>query len=204
MIEAVNGGTVVVGDTISNAGGTLFASGTNSTVILDLAHMTGGTFKTAGTGAAIEFENANTITGVTNTGVLSSAASNSSLTLGGSSFTNTTTGVVNLLNTGSKLIIGNDLSLQGGGKINLNFSTSIAGDGTHNATLTNVDNTIPAQARSVTRICRWSIRPRALSMPAIRIISSISIVAPSPMPVSSRRRAKGRIHKQPGDQYRHN
>ena len=127
-----NGGPIV------NTGGTLFASGTNASIVINGDSVTGGTFNSTGTNAAINFQNSNnTITGVTNNGVLN-LQTGAHVTLAGSTFSNTTTGVVNLLTTNSNLIIGNELTLQGGGKVNLGATTAaIVSDGTHDATLFN-------------------------------------------------------------------
>jgi hypothetical protein len=147
MIEAMATGTTVVtlraGNTINNTGGTLFASGTNATILLNFASVTGGTFKTSGANAAITLENNDTLTGVTNTGVMNTLATGTHVTLAGGTFTNTATGVVSLLQNSSNIIIGSDLTLSGGGKINLDATAAaIVSDGTHDATLTNVDNAI--------------------------------------------------------------
>jgi hypothetical protein len=149
LIQAVGNGVAAAavhlhGGEITNTGGTLFANGTNAHIDLDGVTLTGGTFKTAGANAAINITSDSSISGVTNTGTLN-IKDHVKLTVTGSVLNNTTTGVINIIDViPTVLVIGSDLTLQGGGKVNLTGvgRSEIDSNGVDAVTLTNADNTI--------------------------------------------------------------
>jgi fibronectin-binding autotransporter adhesin len=132
--KAASAHVEIQADVINTTNGVILASGKGAEVDLDNVTITGGTLKTA-TGGLIDVVHDSAIMGnATNAGALTvSDAVN--LDLGGTTFTNTKTGIVSLLGS-SQLVIDDAMILQGGGTIHLAGTSAIIADGSA-TTLTN-------------------------------------------------------------------
>jgi hypothetical protein len=143
-LEATAGANLILdGDTYTNTGGTLFASGSGSAVTIQGTTINGGTLSTAGGGIIQDAGGYNSVlNGVTNTGTFA-VVNDSTTTIEG---TITNSGVIELTSAGSNprmVLGGSSVTLTGGGVVSLNNS---AGNYIYGAAaadvLTNVNNTI--------------------------------------------------------------
>jgi hypothetical protein len=145
LLEATNGGTLMIATNVANTGGNITATGSGSTVALaSNVTITGGTLNTS-TGGVIETPTSSnaTLNGVT-------ISSGSTYTVSNSSTTNLSGTIINQgtiqLNasggSNSNLNTAGNVTLSGGGTVNLATASGSAGIMGGNNTLTNVDNTI--------------------------------------------------------------
>ncbi len=119
LLEATNGGTLVINTTVSNAGGNITA-GNGSTVQIDNADIIGGTLNNTGTGT-LETVGTSTLDGST----VSGAVTINGTYTGG---TNTTTDVHGgIVNNGNMLFTGGNGS---NSFLNLTGNTTLSGTGT--------------------------------------------------------------------------
>jgi fibronectin-binding autotransporter adhesin len=150
-MEATAGGTLVLATyAVNNAGGTVLATGTGSTVELNSVSITGGTL-TSSSGGVIESINTwnsttPTLTGLTiSSGTTLDVPNNDGLNFGAGTITNN--GTINLNSAGNNtelVITGGNVTLTGGGTITMsagNINNMILA-GTSGLMLTNVNNTI--------------------------------------------------------------
>ena len=141
-LEATAGGTLdLVYAPVANAGGTILATGTGSTVNINLeSTIVGGTLTTAAGGSIVS---SGTVDGVTiSSGSTLTAADYYGVTLQ-DTITNHGTIAVNPGIYTTDLVISGDVSLTGGGTVTLGNSASVGIRGANGGeTLTNVDNTI--------------------------------------------------------------
>ena len=141
-LEATAGGNLVLqGDTYTNTGGTILASGTGSVVTLLNPTIKGGTLSTSN-GGVIQASNSGTVlNGVTNSGTYQ-LPNNTATTLVGT-MNNTGSIQVNSAGNNTLLYQSGAVTLQGGGSVTLSdnnnnyFLNTSSGD-----SLTNVNNTI--------------------------------------------------------------
>jgi hypothetical protein len=150
-LEATAGGTLVLATyAINNAGGTILATGTSSTVQLNSVSITGGTL-TSSSGGVIESINTWNTTTPTLTNLTISSGStldipnNDGLNFGAGTITNN--GTINLQSSGNNtelVITGGNLTLTGGGTITMSAgnANNMILAGTSGLMLTNVNNTI--------------------------------------------------------------
>jgi len=143
ILEASGSSNLILdGDTYTNAGGTILASGSGAVVTIQGATINGGTLNTA-SGGVIQAPSA-TLNGVTNAGAFE-VINDSNTTIGG---TITNTGNIEFGSTGSyaNLVLGGStVTLTGGGTLTLNINNwndnNITGAAASDV-LTNVNNTI--------------------------------------------------------------
>src|SRR5258708_27225400 len=160
LLEATNGGTLSIQNSITNTGGNITASGTSSTVVLNGASITGGTLNSTGGGTMETGGSGATLDGSTAAGAVTLSggstytASNNATTLLVGTITNKGTirlngggGANGIMNLGSGTAP--NFTLQGGGTMVLSTTTVPSNSGAAfiqqavgGVTLTNVDNTI--------------------------------------------------------------
>ncbi|MCK9687941.1 beta strand repeat-containing protein [Scleromatobacter humisilvae] len=121
LVDARNGGTLMLSTNVANAGGTLAAQ-TGSTVVQNGVTITGGTLSTAGTGAiVVTSSNANILDGVTIAGLvdMSTSVNSRERVIDGA----TLNGAINIANGGILSLDSTSVpnqTINGTGSINLN------------------------------------------------------------------------------------
>jgi hypothetical protein len=140
-LEATAGGTLNLFNSITNTGGAITASGTNSVVNIDDATVVGGTLNTA-SGGLLQTVGTSSLNGVT-------VSSNSTYTTGDGATTDLDT---SLTNDGTFLIdgtsgnaivnLGSNVTLSGGGAVTLKSKSGSAFLRGNRVTLTNTNDTI--------------------------------------------------------------
>lgn len=142
ILEASGSSNLILdGDTYTNAGGTILASGSGALVTIQGATINGGTLNTSN-GGVIQAPSA-TLNGITNAGTFE-VINESNTTIEG---TITNTGIIEFGSTGSyaNLVLGSNVTLNGGGTLTLNINNwnnnNITGAAAADV-LTNVNNTI--------------------------------------------------------------
>ncbi len=139
LMRASNGGILYLdgsgGGGFTNTGATITALDGSQVQLVNGAVITGGLFTTAGTGV-IETVNNSTLVSLTNAGAF--IGNNGSMTTVVGTITNTGSISLNSSNNVADLILSGNVTLTGGGTLNLINYDRVYGSGI----LTNVDNTI--------------------------------------------------------------
>jgi fibronectin-binding autotransporter adhesin len=150
-MEATAGGTLHLLDyTITNTGGTILATGTNSVVTLDAVSISNGTLTSSSGGVIESVDTWNSTTPTLTNVTLSSGSTldipnNNGLNLGAGTITNN--GTINLQSTGNNtelVTTGGNVTLTGGGAITMSAgnANNMILAGAAGQMLTNVNNTI--------------------------------------------------------------
>ncbi|MGH8164161.1 MAG: hypothetical protein ACREP1_07510, partial [Rhodanobacteraceae bacterium] len=146
LMEASNGGILLLdgsggGQTFSNTGATISALGGSQVQLANGVSINGGALSTSGTGKFVNTSTA-TLTNLTNTGTF--IGDNSSVTTIAGAITNKGSISLNSTSDSTDLVLAGNVTLTGGGTINLQRSDRIRGSGI----LTNVNNIIHGETNT--------------------------------------------------------
>jgi hypothetical protein len=145
LMEASDGGILLLnghgGQAFSNTAATISALGGSQVQLANGVSITGGTLSTSGTGQFINLNTA-TLTNLTNAGAF--VGDNSSITTIAGTITNNGSISLNSTANATDLVLAGNVTLTGGGTINLKKSDRIRGSGI----LTNVNNVIHGETNS--------------------------------------------------------